>query len=498
MQNDNNTNFVNELEKELATCFTENGDVVLVTSGSYCLDLFALVGGMRFNYKDLLPLFVRAFSEDRLCAIKILFYTRDIRSGLGERNTFRILLNYLGNFYPDIARSIIPFVKDYGRFDDLSILLYTNVKNDVVKYYKEMLENDIKNKKEGKPISLLSKWLPSINTSSKSTRKIAKLLSSELGYTDEQYRKMLSFLRKGLIIENNLREKDYTFDYEGVPSQAMLKYMSAFKRNDKERFEDYLSQVTKGEKKINVGTLYPYEIIRPLNTFCGECDEDVKKSANVLWNAIDRTDIKSNTIVVRDGSGSMYMNYFGNITPINVATSLALLFSEQLTGPFKDTFITFSSKPQLIKVKGETLFDKLEFIKTFDDVSNTNISRVYSLILKIALSHKLTNDQMIKHVVIISDMEFDEGVQGVSTFESFKEKFEESGYDFPELIFWNVSARDIHLPVTKNEANVKLCSGASDKIFKMVLSEKSYTPFDFMNESLQKYSFLDDIIKTNN
>ena len=79
------------IRSELNVVRTENGDVAHSTSGSYCLDLFSLIGGMRNNIEDASKLFIRALLENPILAVKILFYARDIRGGLGERKIFRTL-----------------------------------------------------------------------------------------------------------------------------------------------------------------------------------------------------------------------------------------------------------------------------------------------------------------------------------------------------------------------------------------------------------------------
>lgn len=64
---------------------------------------------------------------------------------------------------------------------------------------------------EGKNISLLAKWLPSVNASNKATKYNARKIAKALEMDNCEYRKMLSRLRNYIkIIENNLREKDYT------------------------------------------------------------------------------------------------------------------------------------------------------------------------------------------------------------------------------------------------------------------------------------------------
>ena len=78
--------------------------------------------------------------------------------------------------------------------------------------------------------------------------------------SDAEYRKTLVELRKKIrIIENHLREKDYSFDYAKQPSKAMFKYRKAFLRNDGERYHAFLEAVSSGEKQLHLryGALYP-------------------------------------------------------------------------------------------------------------------------------------------------------------------------------------------------------------------------------------------------
>ena len=476
--------------------FTEKGDKAFMSSGSYCLDYFSLIGGMRFNYEDALNNFMKAYKEDPILAIKILFFARDIREGLGERNIFRFTFNALCSFAPEVAKQVIAYIPTYGRYDDLFSAYSTPIRKDVMKLVKEQLYKDIEAKKENKPVSLLAKWMPSINTSSYETRVLAQKVASSLGMKKEEYRKTLSFLRKNLIIENDLRTKDYTFDYEQVPGGAMFKYRSAFSRNDKERYEEYLNAVKAGTKKMNSGTIYPYEVIRKLENAFFYYEEELSNeeinSLNTIWDSFNRDEIDSKTIVVRDGSGSMVDN---NLVSANsVATSLTLLFAERLSGEFKNKFITFSANPRLVEVQGETIKEKFDYLAKFNEYTNTNIEKVYNLILKVYSKPNFKKEDQLDRIVIISDMEFDMGVDcNDSTFETFKAKFEKLGYKFPEVVFWNVRARSTHLPVTMNEKNVKLVSGASASIIDMITKNDSTTPYEMMLKCLEKYSCFDSL-----
>ena len=483
------------IRSELNVVRTENGDVAHSTSGSYCLDLFALIGGMRNNVEDASKLFIRALLENPVLTVKILFYARDIRGGLGERKIFRTLFLYLVASKPEVAQKVLRMIPQYGRWDDLLELLDTPLKDSAIALIKVQLTEDEKNLEEGKEISLLGKWLPSINTSSISARHYAKVLMNGFGLKPAEYRKLCTKLRKQIkILENNLRTKDYTFDYSKQPSQAMLKYRKCFVNNDGERYSKYLSDVQSGKSTMNTKALFPYQIVSAY-----ERKSDKDESLEAAWSALERGSYDSKTLVVRDGSYSMTWGE-SNFKPCDIATSLTLLFAEQLKGIFKNKFITFSSRPEFVEIPDcfASLKDKLSFLRTFDDCSNTDVAKVYQLLLNLAVNAEIPPEEMIERVLIVSDMEFDECMEpNESTFDHYKRAFEEAGYKLPEIVFWNVNARSIHTPVTKNEYGVKLVSGASANIFSSVLSGsvEEITPYDFMLQVLEPYNVFDAILK---
>lgn len=485
-------NYIEAIKKEeLIKTTTEKGDVAFKTSGSYCLDFYSLMGGMRTNYLGLNNLFLRSYYEDRLITLKIMLHLRDILGGLGERNSFRMTFNLFANLNPNLARQLIPLIPQYGRYDDLFAGMNTKIESDVLKYIETQLDKDLENLTLGKEISLLPKWLPSINTSSKSARLLARKVAKHLGLTHKEYRQMLSKLRKGNILENHLREKDYSFDYRHVPSQAFLKYVKAFYRHDGKRLERYLDKVDAGDAKMNTKTAQTVQV-----AFKHCCVSHLPRFYDTYWKALPKFEIKTKAIIVRDGSGSMLWG-LGTYQPIEVATSLALYFAEQLPEPFKNHFITFSENPQLINIPEGTLEEKLDYIRTFNDVANTNISKVYELLLNVAKKNEVKQKDMVEQVIIISDMQFDRCVEGQSTFETYKEKFQEIGLKMPELIFWNVAARDIQTPVTANELGVKLVSGGSQKIIELVVNNElePITPYEFMLKVLEKYNEVDKFLK---
>ena len=475
-------------EALLNKTLTENGDLAYVSTLSPCLDYFALIGGSRDDLRKAAYLFIRALHEDPRMASMLLFYTRDPRGGIGERRLFRFLFNSYCATYPDKARKLLPFIPKYGRYDDLFCAVDTPLEDEVIAMVDEQLQKDIAAKKEGKPISLLAKWLPSINTSSDDARALARRLCKKLGLSYQEYRKTLSFLRDGLIIENNLREKKYDFDYAKVPSLAMQHYNDAFDRNDQERFRRYLDSVNQEKAKMNVAVADVVTLIADVQCNLTRASKDEYYEAT--WKSlVAEGAVTQRTLVVRDGSYSMYRSDRDHRSPILIASAMALLTASRLQGAFHDRFITFSSRPQLVDLTSyPTLREKYIYLSSFTDCSNTNIEKVYQLVLDVYNSPSFTEDDAIDQLLIISDMEFDAGVDvEQTTFEAFDEKFRALGYSRPEVIFWNVEARHLSVPVTKHQLGVKLVSGSSKNIINMVANTDSIDPYDFMIQTMKRY-----------
>jgi hypothetical protein len=484
-------NMTNYIEKEANIAYTENGAVTNASTESDCLDLFATIGAIRkADEGRIIGSFLRAYAENPDYAMKILFFGRDVREGLGERRVFRVIINWLANNREESLRKNIELIPEYGRYDDLVALIGTACEKDAIAVIKKQLEADLASEGE---VSLLAKWLPSVNASNRETVWNAKRIARALGMSDAQYRKTLVSLRKRInIIENNLREKDYTFDYSRQPSNAMLKYRNAFIRNDGERYNEFLEQVRSGEKKLHTDTLTPYEVVRTVLNNIGwdaewnkplKLSESERNSLNTTWESLPDLCNNENAMAVIDTSGSMYCD---GALPISVALSLGLYFGERNTGVFHNKVIEFSSHPEFIEIKGETFVDRLEYLSTFCEIADTNIEAVFNLILSAAVNNNVPQEELPETLYIISDMEFNMCTQraSISNFENAKRRFAEYGYKLPKIIFWNVASRNANQPVTKNEQGVALVSGCSPRLFSMVVSGE-LTPYTAMMEVIE-------------
>lgn len=479
--------FLNKLQNTLAASpsnltRTENGAVGYRSTGKKLLDLNFAVSSLRSRPDwEIERMFQDACSENVDTAIVWLFFCRDVRGGLGERRVFRIGLKYLAREFAPKVRKLLPLIAEYGRWDDLLPLMDSKVRTDVICLIRNQLVSDMAALKNGSSVSLLAKWLPSENSSSQKTRIMAAGIRTALNVTPRTYRIMLSRLRKKInIVETRMSMNQWsTVDYQAVPSRANLIYNKAFLRHDEQRRREYLGKLEKGEAKINASTLFPHDI---LHRYASGFFRHEDPAIEAMWKALpDTVKGDGSTIVVADGSGSM-CSYVGgtNVRALTVANALAIYFSERLSGPYQDRYITFSSRPQLVNLSGATtLYGKNRIACSHCEVANTNIEAVFDLLLKTAVDHRLEQSEIPANVLIISDMEFDACAVGnherlgPTLFGQIAKKWAQVGYKLPRLIFWNVNSRTGAIPVTQNAMGVALVSGFSPNVCKMVMSNQT-------------------------
>lgn len=489
--------FINALKNELndEKCLTTNSAVGYVTSGKKLLDLnFSVTSLRKQPEREIINKFIDAYYENPVLAMRWLFYARDCRQGIGERRLFRVVMTYLATLKPDMVRSVLHLISDYGRWDDLLCLLDTPVKDEVKALIATQLSIDIAHMNDGQSISLLPKWLPSEVASSNITKRYATTIRKYLGMTSKQYRQTLSRMRKYLdVVECKMSAKQWNeINYEAVPSRANLIYNNAFLRNDEERRRSYLGALSKGEAKINASVLFPDDIVHRYTEW-GNHVKKYDETLEGLWKALPIL-TSENTLVVRDGSGSMYGK------PMDVSTAMAIYMAERGTGEFHNQFITFGAKPKLISLDGmDTLREKL--VKTYQetDCSNTNIKAVFDLILRTAINSKMSQEDMPKNIVVISDLQFDGQAFNFTQplFEAIAQEYSTYGYQLPRLIFWNVNEYYSNVvPIQQNELGVVLISGYSQNLVKMVMSGET-DPYECLVKALQddRYKPIEEALK---
>ena len=500
--------FLNGLEDATNYTYTENGAVTHTTTKSALLDMFAMGAAMRSRSdEDVILMFRKAFAENPVYALKCLFYIRDIRGGQGERRFFRLCMKDMAKNNADAAKRNLKYVPEFGRWDDLYVFEGTNLENDAFEFMKNQLALDV----ECKTPSLLAKWLKSENTSSRESRRLGNKTRIAFGMNHKQYRKTLAVLRERInIVERLMSENRWDeIEFDKIPSRAGMIYKNAFARHDLERVQSeknvvsYADFAKDKDTKVNAKALYPYECVaEALKLFrtgsywnmreLPAMDDTTRLMVNKYWENL--TDYFNgatfNGIAVVDTSGSMVRD--DAAAPINVAISLGLYCAERAQGPFAGNYISFASRPQLIKTEGVDFVDKVQRIYKTNLVDNTNIEATFDLLLNTAIQNKCSQDEIPKNVIIISDQEFDAArgqhwgnshiVPQETLMESIEKKWNAAGYKLPTLTFWNVDARQNNIPMTVKDG-VNFVSGMSPSIFQQIMENKN--AFDLM------YSILD-------
>ena len=431
--------------------------------------------------EDCILLFENAYKQDPELAFKCLFYIRDVRGGQGERRFFKVCLRRLADKDPAIILKNLDLISEYGRWDDLYCLVGTKCEFAMWSLLRKQFILDL----TCETPSLLGKWLKSENTSSRESRKLGKKTRINFGLTAAEYRRNLSKLRARInIVERLMSQNKWDeIEFDKLPSKAGIKYKNAFARRDiiAKKYADFAQNEN---TKVNAKTLYPYEVVAQARNMMynynsqSEAVKTERAMINKYWdNLTDYFNGQSlSAICVVDTSGSMWG------TPIEVAMSLGIYCAERNTGDFKDYYISFSSKPQFVKVEGIDFVDKVKRIVDNEIIDNTDIEAVFDLLLDVVKNNPKAIKDMPKNIVVISDMEFDRarGYWGydseantVTLFENIKKKWDAEGIKMPHLIFWNVDARQNNIPIIDESHPISYVSGFSPSIFQTIISGKS-------------------------
>ncbi len=451
------------------TAETLNGAVTNYSSLDANLDLFYLIGAAR--NMDILPVFSKAYTENKELALRIALWARDIRGGAGERQTFRDIIGFLratplfdGN-HPSqkMYYNFIDKVAEVGRWDDY--LAFIDV-GDAVGLKSQWERHAMQKIAEaiGGGNALCAKWMPRKGS-------FAAKIRREMLLTPKEWRQTI--VRLSDTVEQKMCANQWDkIEYGKLPSMAAKNYMTTFHRHDGTRYQKYIDGLADGTEKINAGAIFPHDVIKGLFSD--------KRVAQAQWEALPNylEGVTGNIIPLVDVSGSMHTNIGGNTSAIDVALALGLYLSERLTGVFQDEFITFSKTPVLQKVKG-TLADRYMQMHSSQWDMNTNFQAVFDLILQQGIKHELTQEDMLSTILVLSDMEFD--AAGPETnFNTIRAKYALFGYKMPTLVFWNLNGRMGNVPARSDDENVALVSGFSPALMKDVLKQEIKTPLETM------------------
>ena len=468
------TSQTNMVKTDENVTLTENGMVTNPTTLNKCVDLFFSIGAMRGKSKDtVVSLFNEAYKENPLIASKLLFWSRDVRSGAGERQIFRDIVTHLTTTSPQTVRKNIGLIPEFGRWDDVLVLVGTELEDDMFILIKDSLTNGD---------ALCAKWMPRKGDVANRLRKLFR-------FTPKEYRKMLVNLTN--VVESKMCAKDWeSIDYSKLPSLASSRYQKSFVKNDTERYGDYKKALIDGTAKVNAGAVYPYDILKSMNQ--GGDDVVSEKQWESLPNWME--DSNERILPVVDVSGSMSCPAGGNdnLSCMDVAISLGMYISERNEGNFKDAFITFSNNPQLQYLTGG-LRERLNKLRRADWGMSTDLEAVFNLILNQAKTYNIPQDKMPTKIMILSDMEFNQATRNNLGAQSMVESmYEVAGYKKPDIIYWNLNAKGSNFPVEFDKDGTALGSGFSPSILKPLWRGKNMTPESIMMDTVndERYSLI--------
>ena len=474
--------------------FTENGAVSLQSTMDDRLNLFFKtvrdVGSFtdEESNQDLYILIDKSFSVSPLDTVKILMNWRDCRGGKGDHRGFIVAFAYLSKKYPEWFHSNLHLLCEYGSYLDYIKLWHIvdniETKKAIMNIIVQALKKDMMSLEENTNanVSLVAKWIPSekykwdrynnnkfVYELCRSFFLIRRVDNNHLKMLRRQVITPLRYRIK--IVESQMCAKKFDeIDYQKVPSVAMNKYKNAFRKNDKERFNEYMQSVSKGEKKINSSQVYPHDLVRQyLSGGLSEMDEVIEAQWEEIKKKARETNAFDKSIVVCDVSGSM------DGTPMEVAIALGLL------GLYDNKLITFSEQPSLYHVPDGSLYEQVKKVSSMPWGYNTNFTRVMDLV--IGLSARKPEDA-IKRIFIFSDMQFDEAVGSHNAtdthFQILERRFRDACIEMPQIVFWNLRGGTKDFPVEQDSRGVVMMSGYSPALLTGLLEGKEITPLDIM------------------
>lgn len=481
---ENTNNFLSGLINEGNEKLTENMAPAYKSTLNSLLDFFALMGAVRNRKPDeIYDLFEKAYAEDSLLALKSLFYLRNIRGGLGERDVTRQILKTAAEEHT--ADILVNFdnIAKFGRLDDFYAFVGTRLESYAFDFLHKLYLDDLEYLEKGelKNLSLVGKWLKSCNTSSEESRALGRLTARKFGESEASYRKHLSALRKALnVVECKMSSKEWdSIDYEKLPSCAALRYRNAFLKNDESRYNAFLEAVREGKAKINSSTLYPYDLARKYVDDGAYYEIKLDDTIEAQWKALPNfvTENK-NFLIMADVSGSM------TGLPMATSVSLAIYFAERNTGLYHNKFMTFSEHPEVVLLpEGASLASKVRTTMLSHWGMSTNLEAAFDMVLKAAVKNNCKQEELPDALVVITDMEIDAySYRGdtLSFTAEMNRRFEEAGYKMPVIVWWNVNARQNTFHALNTDSNVRFISGLSASIFKGLCEKMGASPLDLM------------------
>lgn len=458
------TKFLDAIDNTPEVTTTTNGAKAFKNTGSGLVDFFYEVPVMRKDQERVFGKWATAYGEDKITALRMAFWLRDVRGGAGERASFRTVLKWLERRDKQTLLKLIPLVPEYGRWDDLLVFTDRDVRDCAYKVIQGALEGGN---------GLCAKWMPRKGA-------VAEDLRNYIGFTPKRYRKTLVTLTK--VVEQQMCANQWNeIEYSHVPSVASARYRNAFVKHDKDRYESYISDVNSGDAVINADALFPHDVLKTMRSG-GE------ETANAMWKALPNyMEGGASILPMIDTSSSMECESAAQgFTCMDIAVTLGMYIAMKNEGPFKGAWLNFNSNSHIKHIKAQEFSDVYNTLHRDSDWGgSTDIESAFRSILDLASKNNLKQEDMPKVLLILSDMQFNgetyhDPVRNLSALQMMKREYKQAGYDVPNVVYWNLNSGYGNVPVKKSKEGVALVSGFNPSILKSLLSGEIQSPESIM------------------
>lgn len=526
--NGNGNNFIATALKESSQTLSGNGALKYDSTGDVFLDQFSNLSNYRQprSFTDIARDCEDLWLENKTDCVKFILYIRMV-----SRKTLLPLLNKkteesqigAGLKHEGIMRMIWLSQKDseifwsnIGLFISCGCIkdIFTMLKYDLVYHgwedrvldwhrfgnlIKTLLGNE-------NTVELVKKYLPQIRSRNKcftveqqANTIVAKWVCSLLfgtknnSSTYKRYRKLKTSGTAHEWQQLISQQKFDKIDFNKIHGRALnLLVKSKFLHNHglSDKYANWVSQ------KDNVKyTGYVHELLCELsNNSEDNFVQTVNKQFKEMVDKTRNNDGVTPMIVVRDTSASMRSCASGTkYMAFDIAKSIAIFFSEFLTGQFANSFIEFSHEAKLHNWKGSTPSEK--FLRdSCDCIGNTNFQSVIDLFCKLA-SQGVSEKDFPRGIICISDGEFDPSELNETNVQGAKRKllqyFSQEYVDNFKIVLWNVSNAyygnsKVKFETFGHSENVFYMSGYSAEQVNFLTSGEIKTARDLLDKALDQ------------
>ena len=505
-----------------AFTLTENGAKTLLTTSSAIVDQFGKAGN--FRGRDIHEVFedqAKIWAEDAELALRFPFYLRmitrkvkvnrdnetdKVQSGQGARDEAFKRLLWIAKEHEEAFYNNIWALPLVGSWKDIWTLMFYDIKEGLnILNHNAMFEVIAQGLLCDTHVDLVKKFMPRIESKSKLktewntiTNDLAKEFANKMGLTYKEYNKTKSsgnaHTFQKLICSRNYDK----LNWNHIPGRALnLLVTSKFLSNHNLK-EDYTKWIL--EQPVAKFTGYVFELARKLREARGSRYGYTRGGANVpievkhtldaqFKGLVDKAradgNITENVWCCLDTSGSMNSaaNGLKGVTCEDIASSLALFFSDLNTGAFHNKLIMFDNTSYPYDMQGDSFCDRIMNLPSVG-CGGTNFQSAVDEIIKIRKEHpEIPLEQYPTTLLVVSDMQFNpsnyswygsprrEDTNYEYSVKSLKTVFPEEFVDNMKFIWWDVASRygNTHYESDSLTAGCTFFSGFDGSIINMLL-----------------------------